>query len=248
MRKLLSVFFLLLSYKVYVVYKNEESQEEFECQILELPNWGYSYALALFDIDDEGSLSEKFTKEQANNALKLALCRFPTVIGQLLAMNEIDKNSRSVRTDWPAALEHLDELISEFQKRIYDIPDSITRARISQAYDTIVKISVQQSFKLWSSSAVLTWVYDNLMALREERGNGSVIEITPLSPAIIRYVDSDPNDYVDKFQTMPAEANPFDQNLVAHALNVDPNRRRLVQRNQRNANVNIMDDNGVPFA
>jgi hypothetical protein len=236
--------------KVYVAFRDGESREEFEGQILDLPNWGFSYALALFNLCDETNISENDTKEQANNALKIALCRFPSAIGHLLASNEVDASSRSLRTDWPAALKFLDELVCEFQKRLYETCDSdaVRRARISQAYDTIVRIFVQQNFKLWSSSAVLIWVYDNLMALQEEMKNSDGIKAAPLSPAIIRYVNSDPIDYENKFQTMPADANPFDPNIIALALNVDPNRRRLVQRNQRHADANLIDENGNGFA
>ena len=239
--------------KVYIAFRDGESREEFECHILDLPNWGFSYALALFNICDETNLSEKDTKERkerANKALKIALCRFPSAIGHLLAKNEIDASSRSLRTDWPAALKYLDELDCEFQKRLYETYDSdaVKKARISQAYETIVRIFVQQNFKLWSSYAVLTWVYDNLMALQEESKNDDGIKAASLSPAIIRYANSDPVDYEDKFQTMPADANPFDPNIIALALNVDPNRRRLVQRNQRHADANLIDENGNAFA
>lgn len=164
--------------------------------------------------------------------------------------NGVGTSGRSLRTDWPSALECVDKLVCDFQKRLYEIcnSDSITRARTSQAYDTIVRIFVQQNFKLWSSSAVLTWIYDNLMIIKDEIKNGDGIKVTPISPALMRYVHSDPIDYEDKFQTMPADANPFDPNIVALALNVDSNRRRLVQRNQRHADANIIDENGVDFA
>jgi hypothetical protein len=56
---------------------------------------------------------------------------------------------------------------------------------------------------------------------------------TPLSPALMRYARCDPSDYNDKFQTMPADANPLDAGLVARALTVDPNRPRLMQRMPR---------------
>lgn len=230
--------------QVSVLHRDAESQEQYECQLLDLPNWGFSYALSLFNLDGDT------TKEETNSALKTAICRFPSIIGGLLAKNEIDANSRSFRTDWPSALKFLNELDVQFQKRTYETysSDPIIRARISQAYDTIARIFVQQNFKLWSSSKVLTWVYENLMVLREESKNSELKDLPPLSPAIIRYVNADPSDYEDKFQTMPAEANPFDPNMIQLALNVDPNRRRLVQRNPRHVGANFMDENGNDFA
>lgn len=234
---------------MYVAFRDDEA-EEFECQILDLPNWGYSYALSLFNLHDDAIESDEFTKEKANNALKAALRQFPSVIRQLLAKNEVGTSGRSLRTDWPAAFKYLDELDTEFQTRLHEAyrSDTVTRARISQAYGTIVQIFVRQNYKLWASSDVLTWIYDNLMALQKETKNAECTNVKPLSPALTRYINSDPVDYEDKFQTMPADANPFDPNIIALALNVDPNRRRLVQRNPRRAGANLMDENGAALA
>lgn len=164
--------------------------------------------------------------------------------------DEINATSRSFRTDWPSALEFLDEIDIEFQKRNIEAykSDPITRSRTAQTYDLIARIFVQQNFKLWSSSKVLTWVYENVMMLREERKNAGLKEPLPLSPAISRYLSADPTDYEDKFHTMPADANPFDPNIIQLALNVDPNRRRLVQRNPRHVGAHFMDENGNDFA
>ncbi len=233
--------------KVYVPFRDAESQEEFECQILDVPNWGFSYALALFNLNLFNATDDAM--EKANRALKNAILHFPSIVGLLLSKNEVDTSGRSVRTDWPTAVKYLDELECEFQNRNYKAysSDTVTRARTSQAYDAIVQIFVQQNSKLWSSSNVLTWVYNNLVALQEETQNSDFDKATPLSPAIIRYISSDPSDYEEKFQTMPADANPFDPNVVALALNIDPNRRRLVQRNQRQAAANFIDENGNAF-
>ena len=234
--------------KVYVSFRDDESTEEFQCQLLDLPNWGFSYALALFALCKNGSLSGQYTTERANNAIKMALSRFPSVVGQLLAKNEVDTNSCSLQFNWPAALKYLDDLVSHCQKRFYNSnSDSFVRARTSQAYDVVVRIFVQQNFKLWSSSTVLKWMYDNLMALQEETDSIDRINAKPLSPAIIRYNNADPVDYEDKFRTMPADVNPIDPNIVELALNVDPNRRRLVRRNHRQGNANIFDENFIDF-
>jgi hypothetical protein len=93
---------------------------------------------------------------------------------------------------------------------------------------------VNQNFKLWSSDAILKWLYINLHELKEFENTEAIV---PLSPAIMRYIRNDPSDYDDKFQTMPADANPLDPALVAHALNVDPNRPRFMQRMPRGGGV-----------
>ena len=45
--------------------------------------------------------------------------------------------------------------------------------------------------------------------------------------ALAQYMRCDPSDYEDSFQTLPADANPLDPALVAPALALDPNRRRM---------------------
>lgn len=240
---------------VYVAYRDEENGTEFECQLLDLPNWSFSYALALFQLQ-ESSNAEVYSKERADEALKTAFRRFPSVIGQLLAKNDVDVRGRSSRTDWPAAMEILDNLVSRFQKRLSRgaLSDPVIRAHTFQACDTIVRIFVQQNFKLWSSFAAVQWMYDALIALRDEaqldddNDDDSTLAAT-LSPAMLRYAKADPAEYEDKFQTMPADANPFDPNVVALAMNIDPNRRRLVQRHPRRAGADDwMDENGIAFA
>eukprot|EP00535_Pseudo-nitzschia_heimii_P008479 CAMPEP_0197173116 /NCGR_PEP_ID=MMETSP1423-20130617/160_1 /TAXON_ID=476441 /ORGANISM="Pseudo-nitzschia heimii, Strain UNC1101" /LENGTH=699 /DNA_ID=CAMNT_0042621877 /DNA_START=210 /DNA_END=2309 /DNA_ORIENTATION=- len=235
------------SKEVYVAFRDDENQEEFQCQLLDLPNWKFSYALALFNLCNDKSSSTDFAKERADGALKNALSRFPSVAAQLLAKSEIDTTSRSVRIDWPSAMIYLNKLACEVQDGMSEATnyDSFTRARTSQANETIVRIFVQQNCKLWSSSIVSTWIYDNLMTLQEERKNVEGAKVRPLSPAIIRYLSADTVDYDDKFQTMPADADPFDPNIIAHALNIDPNRRRLVQRNPRHVNANFVDENRI---
>ena len=231
------------------MYRDDENHEVFECQLRDLPNWSFSYALALFNLYKSTS-SEAYSKERADNAIRTALCQFPSVIGQLLEKNDVDIKSRSLRTDWPTVIEFIDDLICQFQKNLSNATksDPAIRAYTSQAYDTIVRIFVQQNFKSWSSFAVMKWMYENLVALKEETKIGEGLKVSPPSPAMMRYAKANPTDYEDKFQTMPAEANPFDPNIIALALNVDPNRRRLVQRNPRHAGADLMDMDGVAFA
>ena len=46
----------------------------------------------------------------------------------------------------------------------------------------------------------------------------------------MRYARCDPSDYEDKIQTMPADANPLDPQMVAHAMTIDTTRPRFMQR------------------
>lgn len=173
---------------------------------------------------------------------------FPSVVGQLLAKNEVDTSSRSTRTDWPSVLDFVSNLESRFQNTLSDAAkaDPVISACTIQAWETIVRIFVQQNFKLWSSWAVTKWLYENLEVLRD-KNKEEELKITPLSPAIMRYARCDPGDYEDKFQTMPAEANPLDPNVVAHAMQVNQNRGRLIQRMQRGQDADLNDAEFAAF-
>jgi Transcriptional repressor TCF25 len=175
------------------------------------------------------------TKEKADDAVQVAICKFPTVVGQILEKNEINVTSRSLRTDWPSVIGFVDRLITECQNILSDAArsDPVVRACTSQACETMVRIFVQQNFKLWSSESVLKWVFDNLLHLKVNNDGREESLAIPLSPAIMRFARCEPADYDDRFQTMPADANPLDPGVVAHALIVDVNRPRLLHRMPR---------------
>mmetsp|Transcript_8461 Transcript_8461/g.15309 ORF Transcript_8461/g.15309 Transcript_8461/m.15309 type:complete len:315 (-) Transcript_8461:83-1027(-) len=230
------------SKKVYVTYHDEDNPDGFECQLLDLPNWSFSFALALFRVYDETKDgSEKdYAKERADEAIQVALYRFPSVIGQLLAKNDVDTTNRSLQMDWPSVLDFVDNLITDFQNTLSDAArsDPVIRSCTFQAYENIVQIFVQQNHKLWSSWAVNKWVHENLQTLKDAKKGEQAHIMVPLSPAVMRFAKCDRSDYEDKFQTMPAEANPLDPNVVAHAMHVDTNRPRFMQRMPRGAGLN----------
>lgn len=213
---------LVESNKVSIAWEHEQLEEVLECELLDMPNWAFSYALALFRIHQR-DITDESTKEKADQAIQTALLRFPTVVGELLEKNEVNLNSRSFQNDWPSVMEYVNEVIHEVQLIVS--PSTI------RAYHMIVQIFVQQNFNFWSSAAVQKWIYDNLQTIKAAHTKD--VQFTQLSPAMERYSRCHPNDFADKFQTMPAEANPLDPNAIAFALTIDSNRPRLIQRGQR---------------
>jgi Transcriptional repressor TCF25 len=232
--------------QVYVTYRDDENLDGFECQLIDLPNWGFSYALALFRVHESNPTEE--AKKKADDAIQLALCRFPSVVGQILEKNEINVRSRSFQTDWPSVIGFVDILVRNAQNTLSDAAksDPVIRACTTQAYETIVRIFVHQNFKLWSSGSVLNWVYDNLEILKDKYVGENESLAVSLSPAFMRFARCDPADYDDKFQTMPVDANPLDRNIVAHALIVDVNRPRLLQRMPRGG-ADVFDEPEIAF-
>eukprot|EP00980_Cylindrotheca_fusiformis_P026557 scaffold16396_cov140-Cylindrotheca_fusiformis.AAC.18 len=118
------------------------------------------------------------------------------------------------------------------------------QSRISQAFDLIERIFVDANYKLWCSGNLHRFMVARLDELEEDSGAESV---TPLHPSIMRYASCDPADYVDRFQTMPAEVDPLDRGLVVQAIHVDPNRPRFMQRMHNAARGDMhIDMNGNP--
>jgi hypothetical protein len=218
------VFSFLLQIQLH--YRDDNAREEYEGGLIDMPNFAFSYALALYRVHKSNPSSE--SEQKAGHAIQTALSKFPSVLEGLLLANEVDISGRSFQIDWPLALgftrDRAKELMDSWPNS--NVQDPVIRACTMQAYELIVRIFVKQNFKLWSGQDILRWIFQNLKELKESPNS----IICPLSPALMRYIRSDPADYDGKFQTMPAEANPLDPGLVVHALAMDPNRPRLMQR------------------
>ena len=211
---------LVDSGKVEIYFRIDSHGKEHVGCLLDLPNWAYSYSLALYRLGK--SQGDEDIDQRSIEALTDAVRRFPAVVEQLLVKNELDMTGRSFRTDWPIVLSKLRSVALTPPDKDYD---PIMHHATTQSANVIAKIFVERNCKLWSSNNVVTWLYDASARVTAEESN--VKCSLPLHPSILRYAQSDPADYEDRFRHLPQEANPLDPNLVAAALVVDPNRRRL---------------------
>lgn len=207
-------------------YKDESTGKCYSGDILELPNWAYSYSLALYRLlqeDRDDDVSDK-----SNKALQAAIRKFPAVVEALLIKNEVDTAGRSTRTDWPTVLRNL----RTFATNPVDAEnyDPITQHAASQASDLIANIFVKRNHALWSGDNILRWMYKNCTSLFPSDVDVKTLVRPQICPALIRYARCDPADYEGRFQTLPQDANPLDPGLLAPALAVDPNRRRRFLR------------------
>lgn len=194
-----------------------------------LPNMAYSYALALFRLHSDSPSEESF--EKANHAIQAAMSQFPEIVGLLLQRNEVDISGRSFRRDWITVLDLASErsrsLRNEWLSTVND--GAIVVAATLQACDLITKIFVETSAKLWSDDGVQQWVFDNMKMLYSRRLD--FLEVPEsLSPALIRYISCDPSDYESHLPLLPQDANVVDVNLIALAMDINPNLPRLLRR------------------
>lgn len=92
---------------------------------------------------------------------------------------------------------------------------------------------MRRSHKLWKPDDVQAWLYAHCKAVVDEADHG-----TPPTPynddtvALTRYDRCDPDDYDDTFQTLPGDANPLDEAIVAPAMAWNPQRRRMLRQQQ----------------
>lgn len=208
------------SLKIEIHYQDDAARKEHVGTLLNMPNWAYSYSLALYRLGK--SKDDEAICERANEALQNAVRQFPAVVEQLLVKNELDMTGRSFRTDWATVLTKLRSIALTPPSTGYD---PIIHHATTQAAQVITNVFVKRNFKQWSSNSIVTWLYDAcaVVTAEESKVNSSL----PIHPSILRYALTDPADYDDQFRHLPPEANPLDPNLVAAALVVDPNRRRL---------------------
>jgi hypothetical protein len=215
---------------IHLYYRDEDARE-FKGLVTDMPNWAYSYALALYRLEQDGANGTNEGTEEpkmtSREALVLAIRLYPTIVEEFLKKNEISTSGRSTKMDWPSVLESLRRLA--YPPSQHPDYDPIVYHATKSASDTIAKIFVLRSFKLWGGHDIQKWLY---AAAVEATAGGDYTAKLP-SPALQRYSRADPANYEDRFRLLPAEANPLDPQLLQYALNVDPNRRRLLRRGNR---------------
>lgn len=221
-----------------LVIHHREGGNAYQCGLLELPNWAYSYALSLFLLKSaynltEGEVSDidKECNNRADSALKDAMRRYPMVVELLLKHLETDIRGRSFRRDWVTVLDAARDFGRQLARKWYSATsDTIAISATMQTCDLVIQIFVQQNASLWGQDDVLQWVYDNLKDLVAFPCSVDDMPLCP-SPAITRYADTDPAKYETKIQTLPPDAAPLDPGLVAQAMIINPNRGRLIRNN-----------------
>ena len=232
---------------IRIRYRDNDTMTSYDCKLLDLPNWAFSYALACFRLRDANNHTED-VDSKANRAIRDAMNRFPRVVGLLLEKNEVDTTGRSFCRDWITVLNYSTDREKRLRNEWYGSGSGIDTIALSatlQSCDLIIGIFVKQNAKLWGDSEVLQWVYGNMEQLKtvDFQNPG------PPSPALMRYAGCVPSDYDNKFEQLPQDANLVDPGLIAQAMVVDPNRPRFLRGIDRGAQVGahrIADGMAVP--
>ena len=253
---------LVQSNFITIHYKDPLTDRHHKCNLIDMPNWAFSYALALYrlaqqqqnenedeDSGDESSSPSEQYQERAEEALVHALRTFPMVLPKLLAMNNVNVEDRGMIMDWPSILPlYIADANGTNSIATNDtVEDRVTRA----SGEHLVRIFVQRCHKLWKEDDLVKWMFHCAQRVimehqeQEQEGKSSTPSTTTdtpstpmtstFSPALARYAQCDPSEYEDSFRTFPPEAIALDPNIVAPAMALGPNGRRrfLRQRGQQ---------------
>lgn len=194
-----------------------------ECRLRSMPNWRFSYALALFRV--YGGENEK-----TKTAIQEAISEFPSVVGLLVQTAEVDTTGRSMRRDWGTVLGKASERDSRL-RNIHFSGDAISATEILQVVDNLIGIFVKLSAKLWCDHDVLQFLYDNLLVVVNNSDSDQAQPL--LQPALLRYARVRASDWETRTaQQLPEAENIVEPELVAQAMMIEPNRPRLLRRVQ----------------
>ena len=240
---------LVESEKITINWEDDLTSRHHKCPLLQLPNWAFSYAMALYRLS---------RKEEADEALKTALETFPMVLPKLLEMNKVNVQARSFQMDWPTVLPAFNH---DLNAANIDEVNTQIEARVARAAgEHLVRIFVERNHKLWKENDVVQWMYscsekvvkgdEPQLEKEADAGEGAISTSTELppkqltskfSPALVRYAQCDPSDYEDRFHTFPPEAIALDPNLVGPALVHDHRRGRFLRGGQARGGGGMME-------
>lgn len=216
-------------------YRDEDSKQEFVGKLTDMPNWAFSYALALYRVEQQSLAEEPIGTDSmaSKDALVAAIRKYPNIVEEMLRKNEIPTTGRATHLDWPTVLQSLNNIALLPSRQLGF--DPIVYYATKSASDVISTIFVQRSFKLWGGYDVQGWLY---MAAVEAI-SGIPNADCPISPALRRYALINKVDFEGRFQLLPAEGNALDQRLLAISLVVDKRRRRILRLGERVGHQNI---------
>ena len=176
---------LVESDTVTLWHRDETDNQIYQCGLLDLPNWCYSYALAIFLLYQASELTNVETssdsnaesttveslKQKADRALQSAMNRYPLVVDVLLRQMEADTTGRSFRRDWVTVLDFCRDRARQLTRHWHGQSscNTVALSATMQACDLIIQIFVQQNAaSLWGSDTVQQWMYDNLQQLQQQ--------------------------------------------------------------------------------
>lgn len=238
----------LVENKYVQLWFRYDDENEYNGDLRNMPNWAYSYALSLFlshkwsYFEDKAEIEN--SRKKADDALREAMIKFPTLVGLLLQNLEIDTTGRSFQRDWITVLDfitdHARRLVREWRNEKSNDPAVLSAT--THACDLIMQVFVRNCVDTWRDDDVLQWLFENLKELKNSSLEQDTAPLPP-NPAVMRYLNVDLSDFENKIQLLPEDANVVNAGLIGHALVIHLNRPRFVrQMQQRGGDPNDMNE------
>jgi hypothetical protein len=165
----------------------DDANSSHQCDLLSMPNWAYSYAVALYQMSLLVMDDPLSWKDRANKALQQAMRAHPTVVGQLLAACEVDTTGRSFQRDWPTVLAQATDAAQRLRHAHFapckSADETIVVTATLQAVDKVIDIYTKVAAKTWCQGGgsgnadnndnerrndLFQWLYDNLVETMQE--------------------------------------------------------------------------------
>jgi len=175
-----------------------------------MPNWMFSRALALHRLDQE---------EEAKVALLIDLQTYPCMVPALL--QDVDTVSRSFLRDWPPLIEWWDEQLSKWQQELAQdsfesVEDSHAQEQGLLALERLVDIYSVTVAKLWNDDVTLQWLYDQMLAIK----NDDMAFIQPDIKKLAPYANVKLSNYTAPTDQLPIPPDLLDPRLLAEVMHI----------------------------
>jgi hypothetical protein len=159
---------LIESNLFFINHMNPLTGQHLSCRFVDMPNWAFSYALALYRLYEDGQSDDNDTlnvgeedpchgRAAADDALVHALSRFPGILHKLLVAMNIVKNNSPGRYSFHSGSSNLDwsTVLPAFNDAARIDKDSKEDHIAGGGGKTLRNIFVKRCHNLWKEESVV---------------------------------------------------------------------------------------------
>ena len=163
---------LIESNLIFINHTDPLTGRHLSCRLVDMPNWAFSYALALYRLYEDGQSDDDDTldveeedphrgRAAADDAVVHALSRFPGVLYKLLVAMNIVENISPGRYSFRSGSSSLDwsTVLPAFNDSARIDKDSREDHVAGGKGENLTNIFVKRCHNLWKEESVVRWLY-----------------------------------------------------------------------------------------
>jgi len=163
---------LIESNLIFINHTDPLTGRHLSCRLVDMPNWAFSYALALYRLYEDGQSDDDDTldveeedpprgRAAADDALVHALSRFPGILPKLLVAMNIVENISPGRYSFRSGSSSLDwsTVLPAFNDAARIDKDSKEYRVAGGKGENLTNIFVKRCHNLWKEESVVRWLY-----------------------------------------------------------------------------------------